>query len=589
MWQARATPAYVHSKRPHAFGLAVITVLLGSLPARPQVTTNVADFVDRATAAGLSFSNVFGPKDAKTYILETTGTGAAIFDYDNDGWPDLFFVNGTTLKGFPAGKEPTNHLFRNNHDGTFSDVTQAAGLAASGWGQGVCAGDFDNDGWEDLFVTYYGKNRLYHNRRGRFEEVAQSAGVQGAARWSTGCTFVDYDRDGLLDLFVAAYVDFDVKTAPLPGQYPTCLWKGVAVFCGPQGLAGAKNTLYHNLGNGRFQDVSGAAGIHKTDGRYCFTASLLDYDDDGWPDIYVACDSEPSILYRNNRNGTFIDTAVYAGAAYNDDGRKQAGMGVAIADYDGDGDPDICKTNFSDDTPTLYRNNSDGTFSDVTFASGLGAHTEYLGWGVAFLDFDNDTWRDLLMVNGHIYPEVDRIDLGTSYEQRRLLYRNTGSGKFTEVSNAAGPGFASRSSARGLAVGDLWNDGRLSAVVVNMNDRPSLLVNQAKYRNHWIAIRTLGTKSNRDGIGARMELHTPSRVQRDQVRSGSSYISQNDMRVHFGLGAEMRGLSLVVRWPSGLVEQFDNLRADQVVTVVEGSGEKFAPLVLRSRNRAFVK
>ena len=576
MWQAWATPAYLCPKRPHALGLVLVAVLLGAIPARTQVTTNVADFVDRATGAGLSFSNVVGPKDTKTYILETTGTGVAIFDYDNDGWPDLFFVNGTTLKGFPAGKEPTNHLFRNNHDGTFSDVTPAAGLAASGWGQGVCAGDFDNDGWEDLFVTYYGKNRLYHNRHGRFEEVAQSAGVQGAARWSTGCTFVDYDRDGLLDLFVAAYVDFDVKTAPLPGQYPTCQWKGVAVFCGPQGLAGAKNTLYRNLGNGRFQDVSAAAGIHKTEGRYCFTASLLDYDDDGWPDLYVACDSEPSILYHNNRDGTFTDTAVYAGAAYNDDGRKQAGMGVAIADYDGDGDPDICKTNFSDDTPTLYRNNADGTFSDVTFPAGLGAHTEYLGWGVAFLDFDNDTWPDLLMVNGHIYPEVDRIDLGTSYEQRRLVYRNLGGGKFADISSVAGAGISARSSARGLAVGDLWNDGRLSAVVVNMNDPPSLLVNQGKYSNHWIAVRTVGTKSNRDGIGARLELRTPTRVQRDQVRSGSNYISQSDIRVHFGLGAETRGISLLVRWPSGLVEQFDNLSADQVVTVTEGSGKKTA-------------
>jgi enediyne biosynthesis protein E4 len=560
--------------------LPVLALLLvrvfAQSPARSGETpppNSVAWFTDQAAKAGLTMLNVFGGIDTKKYIIETTGTGVAIFDYDNDGWPDIFIVNGTTLQGFAADKQPTNHLYRNNHDGTFSDVTVKAGLAANGWGQGVCVGDYDNDGWEDLYVTYYGKNRLYHNQNGVFTEVGDKSGVAGTGKaWGTGCAFVDYDRDGRLDLMVANYVDFDLLTAPAPGDRPSCIWKGVPVMCGPRGLPGGKNILYHNRGDGTFEDVTVKAHIDKTEGTYAFSVSTFDFDDDGWPDIYVACDSTPSILYRNNHDGTFTDVAVTAGAAFNEDGREQAGMGSTIGDYNGDGRLDIFKTNFSDDTSTLYRNNGDGTFEDVTSAAGLGLYTKYLGWGTMFFDFDNDGWPDLLLVNGHVYPEVDKQHLGSSYQEPRILYRNLGNGTFADISAIAGPAITTVASSRGLAVGDLWNDGKLSAVISNMNAPPSLLVNQVRTPNHWIAFRTIGTKSNRDGIGARVMVKAGSRVLVDEVRSGSSYSSNSDMRVHFGLGAATKLDSVQVRWPSGLVEQFDNLHIDSIQTVKEGTG-----------------
>jgi enediyne biosynthesis protein E4 len=544
----------------------------------PKSTSPIAYFTDEAEKAGLTITNIFGGQETKKYIIETTGTGVAILDYDNDGWPDIFLVNGTTLEGFPAGKAPTNHLYRNNHDGTFTDVTVQAGLDASGWGQGVCVGDYDNDGWEDLYVTYYGSNRLYHNQGGVFTEVAEKAGVAGSGKsWGTGCAFVDYDRDGRLDLMVANYVDFDVSSAPAPGERASCVWKGVPVMCGPRGLRGAKNILYHNRGDGIFEDVTVKAHIDQTDGHYAFSVSTLDFDDDGWPDIFVACDSTPSILYHNNRDGTFTDVAVTAGAAYNEDGREQAGMGSTVADFNGDGRLDIFKTNFSDDTSTLYRNNGDGTFDDVTYAAGLGTHTQYLGWGTMFLDFDNDGWPDLLLVNGHVYPEVDKQHLGSSYREPRILYHNNGNGTFTDISAEAGPGITAVLSGRGLAVGDLWNDGRISAVISNMNAAPSLLVNQVRSTNHWIAIRTAGTKSNRDGIGARMTVKAGQRMLVNEVRSGSSYISNNDMRVHFGLGTADKIEWIEIRWPSGLVERFENLPVDSIHTLKEGSGTALTP------------
>jgi hypothetical protein len=547
----------------------------------PQSSSSkpIARFTDVAEKAGLTTPVIFGGENTKKYIIETTGTGVAIFDYDNDGWPDIFVVNGTKFEGLPKNNAPTSHLYRNNHDGTFTDVTAKAGLTHTGWGQGVCVGDYDNDGFEDIYVTYYGKNVLYHNNgNGTFTDVSEKAHVGGSGKaWGTGCAFVDYDRDGKLDLMVANYVDFDSATAFAPGERPSCMWKGVPVMCGPRGLPWAKNILYHNLGNGTFEDVTTKAHIDQTNGHYSFSVSTLDYDDDGWPDIFVACDSTASILYHNNRDGTFTDVAVIAGAAFNDDGREQAGMGSAIGDYDGDGRPDIFKTNFSDDTSTLYRNNGDGTFDDKTFPAGLGLNTQYLGWGVAFLDVDNDGWPDLLLVNGHVYPEVDSQHLGSNFQEPKILYHNNGNGTFTDISARAGNGITKVSSARGLAVGDLWNDGRMSAVISNMNAPPMLLVNDARNGNHWIAIRTVGSKSNLDGIGAKISVKAGARTLVDEVRSGSSYISNNDMRVHFGLGGASKIEWVQVRWPSGLVERFESLPVDAIHSLKEGSGTLVNP------------
>jgi len=560
------------------FGLSGLAL---SQQSSAKPTAPLAQFLDVAEKSGITMSNIFGGRDTKKYIIETTGTGVAIFDYDNDGWPDIFLVNGTTLEGRPQDKIATNHLYRNNHDGTFTDVTTPAGLAGpSGWGQGVCVGDYDNDGWEDVYVTYYGKNRLYHNNKGVFSETAEKSGTAGTGKaWGTGCAFIDYDRDGLLDLVVANYVDFDLATAPAPGARASCVWKGVPVMCGPRGLPPAKNILYHNLGDGKFADVTAKAHIDQTPGHYSLGVATFDFDNDGWPDIYIACDSTASILFRNNHDGTFTDVAVTAGAAYNEDGREQAGMGVTIGDFNGDGRLDIFKTNFSDDTSTLYRNNGNGTFDDVTFAAGLGLHTQYLGWGAAFFDFDNDGWPDILVVNGHVYPEVDKQHLGSTYPEPRILYRNNGNGTFADISADAGSGIMAMHAGRGLAIGDLWNDGRLSAVVSNMNDHPSLLVNQVRSPNHWIAIRTVGTKSNHDGIGARVSVKTGSRVLVDEVRSGASYASNSDMRVHFGLGDSNKVDWIQVRWPSGRFEQFENSAVDIVQTVKEGSGSPIEPMM----------
>src|SRR5882762_1697872 len=571
-----------------ALFIVIVLAITASL-AESANTAPIANFTDVAEKAGLTTLNVFGGKDTKKYIIETTGTGVAIFDYDNDGWPDIFLVNGTTLEGFPAGKTsaPSNHLYRNNRDGTFTDVTAKAGLTATGWGQGVCVGDYDNDGWEDLYVTYYGKNRLYHNQSGVFTEVADASGVAGTGKaWGTGCAFVDYDRDGLLDLMVANYVDFDVSTAPAPGERASCVWKGVPVMCGPRGLGGYKNILYHNQDGGTFADVTTKARIDQTSGHYSLGVATFDYDDDGWPDIYVACDSTASILYHNNHDGTFTDVAVSAGAAYNEDGREQAGMGTTIGDFNRDGALDIFKTNFSDDTSTLYRNNGNGTFDDVTFAVGLGLHTKYLGWGANFLDFDNDGWPDLLVVNGHVYPEVDKQHLGSDYQEPRILYHNDGTGKFVDISDEAGPGISVPHAGRGAAVGDLWNDGRISAVISNMNAPASLLVNQIRSPNHWIAVRTVGTKSNRDGIGARVTVKAGTHRWVDEVRSGASYASNNDIRVHFGLGSAAKVDWIQIRWPSGLVERYDKLASDAIHNLKEGEGAAVEAIPEKSRGQS---
>lgn len=533
-------------------------------------------FIDVADRSGLQALNVNGSLNKKRYILEATGSGVAILDYDKDGWPDIFIVNGTYLeKHAPAGvTPPTSHLYHNNHDGTFTDVTTRAGLADTGWGQGVCVGDYDNDGYDDIYVTGYGKNRLYHNEgNGTFRQVAENAGVAGSGKeWGTGCAFVDYDRDGKLDLMVSNYVHLDLATTPAPGQAVDCTWKGVPVMCGPRGLPSAPNILYHNLGNGKFEDVSKSSGIQNTPGHYCFSVSTLDYDDDGWPDIFVACDSTPSILYHNNHNGTFTDKAADAGVAFNEDGREQAGMGSTVGDYDGDGRPDIFKTNFSDDTSTLYHNEGDGTFTDVTAPAGIAVNTQYLGWGTMFMDVDNDGWPDLLLVNGHVYPEVDSGNLGSAYREPRVLYHNLANGKFQDISKASGPAITIPESSRGLAIADLWNDGRLEAVVNNISSRPMLLVNVAQNQNHWLGVQLRGTQSNRDAIGAKVTVNAESHRWTNEVRSGSSYDSSNDLRLHFGLGQETKVNSIQVRWPSGRKESFGGTTADHFVTLREGSG-----------------
>jgi len=536
-------------------------------------------FVNIGRECGLNAKTIFGGEHKNKYLLETTGCGVAFYDYDNDGWLDIFLVNGTRLEGFPAGTEPTSHLFRNNRDGTFTDVTAKAGVAHSGWGQGVCVGDYDNDGWDDLYITYYGKNVLYHNNGdGTFTDVSQKAGVAGkGTRWNTGCAFVDYDRDGRLDLFVANYIDLDLATAPVPESGP-CLYKSVMVACGPPGLQGGKNILYHNNGDGTFTDVSEASGILNANGTYGLGVLTADFDNDGWPDIYVANDSTASALYQNKKNGKFQDIAIEAGCALSPDGKPQAGMGVSAADYDLDGNLDIVKTNFAGDTPSLYHNQGRANFEDTTFTAGLGAHTQYLGWGCGFFDMDNDGWADILICNGHVYPEVEQLKTEAGYAQRKLLYQNLHNGHFADVSFQAGPGISEPSPSRGAAFGDFDNDGDIDVVVNTVNDYPQLLRCDSKLDNNWIKVRTIGTKSNRSGIGARLMCvtHPPGETkphqQIDEVRSGGGYFSQNDLRVHFGLGKAEKVDVLEVRWPSGQVDTLKDIKANQLIFVKETEG-----------------
>ena len=545
----------------------------------PQDSGKGVSFLNVGRESGLNAKTIFGGEHKNKYLLETTGCGVAFYDYDHDGWLDIFLVNGSRLEGFPAGTEPTSHLFRNNRDGTFTDVTAKAGVAHAGWGQGVCVGDYDNDGWDDLFVTYFGKNVLYHNNGdGTFTDVSQKAGVAGkGTRWNSGCAFVDYDRDGHLDLFVANYIDLDLATAPVPESGP-CLYKSVMVACGPPGLPGGKNILYHNNGDGTFTDVSESSGILAANGTYGLGVLTADFDNDGWPDIYVANDSTASALYQNKRNGKLQDIAIEAGCALSPDGKPQAGMGVSAADYDMDGNLDIVKTNFAGDTPSLYHNLGGANFEDATFTAGLGAHTQYLGWGCGFFDMDNDGWPDILICNGHVYPEVEQLKTEAGYTQRKLLYQNLRNGHFADISFQAGPGISEPSPSRGAAFGDFDNDGDIDVVVNTVNDYPQLLRCDSTLSNNWIKIRTIGTKSNRSGIGARLICVTqapgesqPHR-QIDEVRSGGSYFSQNDLRVHFGLGKADKIDVLEVRWPSGQVDTLKNIKVNQMVFVKEGEG-----------------
>ena len=559
-----------------------------SAPARPapKMASPVAgtplgySFVDVAKQSGLTAKTIFGDEHKNRYLLETTGCGVAWFDYDGDDWIDLFLVNGSRLGGFPKGQEPQSSMWKNNRDGTFTDVTASTGLHRAGWGQGCCVGDFDNDGNNDLFVSYYGQNVLWRNNgNGTFTDVTAKAGLlqqpgkNGAPRWNSGCAFLDYDRDGHLDLFVGNYIDFDPKTAPLP-EAAGCAYKGIQVACGPPGLDGGKNILYRNNGNGTFTDVSEKSGILNTIGTYALSVTVADLDNDGWPDIYVANDSTAATYYRNQKDGTFKDEAIESGIAYSPDGKPQAGMGVSVGDFNRDGLLDIVKTNFAGDTDSLYQNLGDGTFEDHTYLSGLGINTRYLGWGVGFFDPDNDGWPDILISNGHVYPEVDNSHIEAPYAEHKYLYRNLRNGQFEEMTKQGGPGMNDPAAARGCAFGDYDNDGDMDVVVNCMNTTPQLLRCDTTIPRNWIKLRLVGTKSNRTGVGARITVtaeNQPSKPMRqiDEVRSGGSYYSQNDLRIHFGLDAA-KTASVEIQWPSGAKDSLKDLAANNLYVVQEG-------------------
>ena len=543
----------------------------------PQtVSKSPVQFVDVAREAGLNSPNVWGDPEHKRYIIEAKGSGLAFFDYDNDGWLDIYLTNGTRLDAqWPAGQAPTSHLYKNNRDGTFSDVTEKSELARTGWQTGVCVGDYDNDGFDDLFCCFWGHNILFHNNGdGTFTDVTKKAGVYNEEiRWGAGCTFLDYNRDGHLDLFVCNYIKLDPAKNPDPNGPPQCQWKGIPVMCGPRGLTGDTNILYKNNGDGTFTDVTEKAGILKPGPRYSITAVSYDFDNDGWPDIYVAVDSQPSILFHNNHDGTFTDIAVLAGCAYSENGHEQAGMGVAVADYDCDGSLDIFKTNFADDTCNLYHNNGDGSFTDVTFSSGIGINNSYVAWGCAFLDYDNDGWADLMQINGHVYPEIEGHAVGQTYKNPRLVYRNLGNGHFADVSAQMGPGITEKYSSRGAAFGDYDNDGDMDALVLNLGDLPSLLRNEGGSRQNWIKLKLIGTLCNRTAIGARVRVVSGTHSQIDEVHSGSSVMSQSDLRLHFGLGKSQVIDLIEVKWPTTQkIERFTKVPANQILTIRESQG-----------------
>ncbi len=550
-----------------------------SLPSPITGTPLGYRYVDQAHAAGLLTKTIYGNEHKNRYLLETTGCGVAFFDYDGDDWIDIFLVNGSRLDGFPKGEAPISRLFKNNRDGTFTDVTLKAGLAHVGWGQGCCVGDYDNDGHNDLFVSYYGQNVLWHNNGdGTFTDTTAKAGLAqpGKTRWNSGCAFLDYDKDGHLDLFVANYIDFDPKTAPLP-EAAGCSYKGIQVACGPPGLQGGKNILYRNNGNGTFTDVSAKTGMLDTVGTYGLSVTVADLDNDGWPDIYVANDSTAATFYRNQKDGTFKDEAIESGIAYSPDGKPQAGMGVSVGDFNRDGLLDIVKTNFAGDTDSLYQNLGDGTFEDHTYLSGLGVNTRYLGWGVGFFDPDNDGWLDIFISNGHVYPEVDNSHLEAPYAEQKYLYRNLRNGQFEEVTALAGAGITAPAPARGCAFGDTMNSGMVDVAVNCVNTYPQLLRCEPTpdaTRRNTLYIRTVGTKSNRSGIGARLTVTAENQPgkplkQIEEVRSGGSYYSQNDLRIRFGLD-QATAADVEIAWPSGTKDTLKALAANHLYVIQEG-------------------
>jgi hypothetical protein len=544
-------------------------------------------FTDVTAQAGLSHAlNVSGSSSAKKYLLEEMGGGVALFDYDNDGWLDIFLVNGTS---FDPSRTSKSYLFRNNRDGTFTDVSSKAGLNHCGWGQGCCVGDYDNDGWDDLFVSYWGRNVLYHNNGdGTFTDVSEKAGIAGAGqRWGAGCCFLDFDRDGRLDLFVANYVQFDPKRVPLPGSSLYCRYSEIGVPCGPQGLPGGTNILYRNRGDGTFEDVSERSGVAnprgvplekfvsqgwRPTGSYGMGVAAADFDNDGWPDIYVACDTAPSLLYHNNKDGTFSEIAVSAGCAFDENGVALSGMGVAVGDYNNDGWLDLVRTNFTDQVTTVYQNNGDGSFSDVSLRAGLGINTKYLGFGVGLFDYDNDGWKDLFITNGHVYSQLATRKLHLTYKQPGLLYRNGGNGRFEDVSGRVGPDLRTARVGRGCAFGDLDNDGDIDIVVNTLDGPPAVLRNDGGNRNNWLLMKCVGTKSNRSAIGARISITAGDRVQMGEVMSGGSYYSHNDLRLHFGLGSSTKVDLIKIAWPSGLQDTVEGVAANQIIAIEEGKG-----------------
>ena len=535
----------------------------------PSRLTNIAK------PAGLTRSTVYGADSNVQYLAETSSGGIALFDYDGDGWLDLFVVSGTRFEDIPL--DATNRLYRNNHDGTFTDVTYKAGLRRGGWGQGVAVGDYNNDGHLDLFVTYWGDNALYRNNGdGTFTDVAAPSGLIPKLKpeypnWYSGATFIDYDRVVLVDLFVATYTDYDLRRVPKPGANANCNWKGVATPCGPRGLRPGRHFLFHNRGDGTFEDVSERSGIAKARSSFGFTAVAADFDDDGWQDIYLACDSTPSLFFHNNHDGTFTEEGVERGLALNADGMEQAGMGLAVADFNGDGILDILKTHFADDTPALYQGLGKGEFSDVTLQSGLAVETRYVSWGAVMADLDNDGLPDIFVVTGNVYPDTERSLPAYPYRTPALLFRNLGNGRFERLRSDAGPALDERHSSRGLAMGDFDNDGDLDLAIWNRNEPPSVLRNDLKSANHWLQVQLTGTRSNRAAIGATVTVQSGARRQAQPVLSQSSFTSASDLRLHFGLGAASSA-AVTVRWPTGLRERFPVPGVDRVLHLVEGAG-----------------
>jgi enediyne biosynthesis protein E4 len=547
---------------------------------KPSGIPFLAHFTDVGKQAGLRFPTICGPVVRKEYLLETIGCGVAFIDYDNDGWPDIFVLSGTRFDDAPAGT--TNRLYKNNRDGTFTDVTAKAHLTREGWACGVTVGDYDNDGFEDIFVTYYGENALYRNNGdGTFTDITAKAGLkQPGPLWASGCTFIDFDRDGRLDLFIANYVGGNPKTWPTPGGSDYCRWKGIPVCCGPRGLPAARNYLFHNNGDGTFSDVTEASGIAASSDQYALTAVAADLDNDGWTDLYVACDSTPSLFFRNQRDGTFKEEGLQSGLALTGNGMEQAGMGLAIGDIDLDGRLDLLKTNFADDTVTFYHNDGGGYFSDLTFDAGFGVETRYTCWGTGIFDLDNDGLPDVFVCTGSLYPEVARKIPQYPMKTPRVVFRNLGEGKFEELIEEAGPGVAARHCSRGCAFGDFDNDGDVDMVIINLNEPPSLLRNDVRPDRNWLKVYLSGTRSNRSAIGSRVTAHYGGRSQAQTVTAQSSFCSANDRRLHFGLGAA-ETVDLDIRWTNGDTEKFAGVSCNQLVAIKEGVGiikkERWAP------------